>query len=343
METRMEPTPSLVGVRYAPSSPRGHVESYFLKANDPHSRRAIWLKTTIYAAPRAADGTPSHALAEAWAIAFDGERGHVSVKSSIPFEAARFDRSALDVDVGGVTMNPHESHGTIESGGRAIAWKLALESDGMPLVHFPHAWMYEAKFPSSKLVSPYPDLRASGAVVVNGETWDLDRWPGLLGHNWGPGHAPLYAWGHCNVWDAGDGARVDELVFEGVSAKVKVGPVRAPLMTLLCLRWRGVRYDLNATSSWFTNHGEVTPRHWSFDGEDRFVRVRGELWASTDDFVGLFYENPRGPTTHCLNSKLAHAKLEVEVKGRAPFTADSRAAALEIGTTDVSHGVRMYV
>jgi hypothetical protein len=339
----MQSCSSLVGVRYAPGSPRGHVESYFLKANDPHSRRAIWLKTTIYAGAGAVDGAPGHALAEAWAVAVDGEQGHVAVKSSVPFEAARFDPSSIDVDVGGVAMRAHESHGAIASGGRTIDWNLTLDSDGLPLIHFPHAWMYESKLPSSKLVSPFPDLRASGTVVVNGETWTLDRWPGLLGHNWGPGHAPLYAWGHCNVWKGSDGAPVDDLVFEGVSARVKVGPVRAPLMTLLCLRWRGVRYDLNATARWFANGGEVSPRHWSFDGEDRFVRVNGELWASTDDFVGLFYENPLGPTTHCLNSKLAHAKLEIAIAGRAPFTVHSRAAALEIGTTDVNHGIRMYV
>jgi hypothetical protein len=333
----MQSIASLVGVRYSPTSPRGHVESYFLKANDPSSRRALWLKTTIYAAPN------GHALAEAWAIAFDGDAQHVAVKASVPFESARFDRTSLDVSVAGVTMRPHETSGAIDSGGRSIEWNLALASDGLPLVHFPHAWMYEAKFPSSKLVSPFPDLRATGSLVVNGETWTIDRWPGLLGHNWGPGHAPLYAWGHCNVWEADDGARVDDLVFEGVSGRVKVGPVQAPLMTLLCLRLRGVRYDLNATSNWFTNRAEVTPRHWSFEGEDRFVRVSGELWASTDDFVGLFYENPVGPTTHCLNSKLAHAKLDIEVRGRPPFTVHSRAAALEIGTTDVSHGVRMYV
>jgi hypothetical protein len=338
---------SLVGLRYAPerqsrlARPRGHVESYFLKANDPRSRRAVWLKTTIYASERASDR--ANAIAEAWAIAFDADRGHVAVKTSVPFEQARFDRRAIDAEVAGVALSARGSHGAIDSGGRTVAWDLSLASDGLPLVHYPHAWMYEGKFPSSKLVSPFPDLRATGSLTVNGERWDIDRWPGMLGHNWGPRHAPLYAWGHCNVWERDDGSPLEELVFEGVSGRVAVGPVMSPLMTLLCLRWRGVRFDLNAASCLVTNSAEVTPRHWAFAGEDRFVRISGELWASTDDFVGLFYENPSGPTTHCLNSKLAHAKLEVEVRGRAPFTAHSRAAALEIGTTDPTHGVRMYV
>ena len=37
-------TPSYVGVRYDEHArAHGHVESYFLKANDPASRRALWI------------------------------------------------------------------------------------------------------------------------------------------------------------------------------------------------------------------------------------------------------------------------------------------------------------
>jgi hypothetical protein len=331
----------LVGVRYPRSrkDALGHVESYFLKANDPLSQRAVWLKTTIYAARGVA-------LAEAWAIAFDGEKGHVAVKTSVPFASARFAKDTLDVEVDGVTLRPDATRGALEGGERRIAWDLTLRSDGMPLVHYPRAWMYEARFPASKLVSPYPDLRATGSLVVNGEAWEVDRWPGLLGHNWGPRHAPVYAWGHCNVWEKDEihsDAPIDDLVLEGVSGRVKVGPVLSPLMTILCMRWRGVRFDLNAPSDWLSSRSEITPRRWTFQGQDRHVRVNGELWAATDDFVGLYYENPGGPPTHCLNSKLARARLEIEVKGRAPFSVRSSAAALEIGTTDPTHGVRMYV
>jgi hypothetical protein len=345
---------SLLGVRYAADG-AGHVESYFLKANDPdpRRRRALWLKTTIYASGRGVTGEP-HAVAEAWAIAFDADRGHVAVKTSIPFERARFDRRALDVDVAGVVLRPHETRGRVESGGRAIEWDLSLLSDGMPIVHFPQPWMYEAKLPSTKIVSPFPDLRASGSLTVNGERWEIDRWPGLLGHNWGPRHTPLYAWGHCNLWeregerereattDPAATEREPDVVFEGLTAKVRPGRF-SPLATLLCLRWRGVRYDLNGALDLVTNRGEITPRRWRFEGANRHLALRGEMWGTSDDFVGLFYENPDGPPTHCLNSKLAEARLEIDVRGRAPFVVRSRSAALEIGTLDPTHGVRMYV
>ena len=333
------------GVRYQASAKHGHVESYFLKANDPKSRRAVWLKTTIYAGDR----DPQRAVAEAWAVAFDGrgEGGeHVAVKANVPFDSARFDPSQMKVNVDGCTFERGSAHGKIETGDRTIAWDFTFDAGGAPLVHFPRAWMYEAPFPSSKIVSPLPDIRVSGEMTVNGAKWTLDRWPGLLGHNWGRSHAELYAWGHCNVWDDG-GAGADELVFEGTSARVRVGrgklSVLAPMMSILCVRHRGVRYDLNGAMDLVKNRGEITARRWRFRGKNALVAVEGEMWGETDDFVGLFYANPDGAMTHCLNSKIAHARIDVTPRGRAPIRLRTRSAALEIGTRDPSHGVRMYV
>jgi hypothetical protein len=198
----------------------------------------------------------------------------------------------------------------------------------------------------------------SGTVVVNGETWTLDRWPGLVGHNWGRSHAHLYAWAHCNVWDdAGDeiGRRArstptlppSEVVFEGTSARVRVGRgklgVLAPMTTLLCVRHRGVRYDLNGARDLVRNRGQISPRRWSFSGKNELVSIEGELWGENDDFVGLHYANPDGTMTYCLNSKIAHGRVTIAPRGRAPIVLTTRAAALEIGTRDPNHGIRMYV
>jgi len=47
--------------------------------------------------------------------------------------------------------------------------------------------------------------------------------------------------------------------------------------------------------------------------------------------------------THCLNSKIANGRIRLEVKGRPPLDATTTSAALEIGTKDTSHGIRMLV
>jgi hypothetical protein len=325
-----------VGVRFDPSTGKGHVESYFLKANDPSGSRALWLKATIFASSH----DPRRAVAEAWAIAFDRDAGHVAVKQMVPFDRARFARQGLEILFDGLRFEPGHTEGEVSTAGRTIGWNLRFPSETEPLVHYPHGWMYDGPFPSSKLVSPYPDLRLSGDVRVGEARWELREWPGMLGHNWGRRHAHAYAWGHCNLWDEAHGTGI---VFEGLSGRIAVGPVVTPTLTLLCVRHRGVPHYLNAVMDLVRNKGEFTTRRWKFSGESPEVRLEGEMWGETEDFVGLYYENPDRRKTHCLNSKLASARLSMALMGGPALVLHSRTAALEIGTQSASHGVRMYV
>lgn len=319
-------TSSYEGVAYDGSS-RGHVESYFLKINDPGQTRALWIKATILA-PKEGD-----VVAEGWGIAFERGKKPVAAKVTVPYAAAAFARASADVEMPGLSLSRERAHGEVGE-----AWfDLALSDASEPFVHFPHPRMYSGPFPSSKLVSPMPDLRARGEVRLrDGRHWKVDGWRGLLGHNWGRGHAFAYAWGHCNVWD-----KETDLVLEGTSARVRVGPVLTPTATLLVVRAGGATHYLTRMRQIFRSQGSMTFRRWQFDGRGKDVHVRGELWAESEDMAGLRYDNPDGAVTHCLNSKLASARVEVTLPGRTPIVATSRAAALEIGTRDGHHGVEM--
>jgi hypothetical protein len=327
--------PAWSGVRYDPArARRGHVESWFVKANDPSARRAIWLKWTIWAPDRA----PQRAVAEAWAIAFDSERGHVATKTAVPFERALFAPGELSAHVDASSLYPGGARGRVESGGRSVAFDLKFDSREGPLMLFAAAWMYEGAFPRQKALSPIPNARISGEIAVDGATWKVDDWPGMVGHNWGRGHSELYAWGHCNAWDDGE-----DVVLEGTTARVRVGGVLTPPTTFLCVRHHGTSYLANGAASVARNAGTISPRRWRFHGRGPRIEVDGEMWADTEDFVGLFYPNPDGSTCHCLNSKLARAEVTLRVAGRAPRTLRSAGSALEIGTLATDHGVRMYV
>lgn len=337
----------LLDLRYR-GPPHGHVESWFLKANEPGGRRAIWLKNTVFARPPSADRR--HALvppmAEAWAIAFDRERGHVATKTSVPLEHARFARGTLDVEVDGCELSLGRARGAIAGGTRRVVWDLAVgPSHAAPIVHLPTRALYEASFPTSKLVTPLTDGRVTGSVQVDrgdgsaAEEWNVAGWPAMIGHNWGRSHPRLYAWVHCNSWDDG----VEDLAFEAMSARVRMGPVLSPMGTAVFVRWRGQSWDLNARELLGQNRGSISLRRWEVTAAGQGLEVHAELSAETDDLVGLHYPNPSGAMTYCLNTKLARARLEVRLPGRAPFIVTSRAGALEIGTHDRQHGVRMYL
>ena len=330
----------LLGLRYRPGAKSGknHVESWFMKANEPDGRRALWVRCTIFARAELP------AVAEAWAIAFDRHRGHVAVKSTVALGAARFAKDALDVDVDGAQLSLSRARGALSSGRGSLAWDVALGPErAAPIIHFPSLAMYrDALPPWSKLVTPLSDALATGAVRVERgaddvETWEIEGWPAMVGHNWGRGNAELYAWTHCNAWD------VEGLVFEAMSARVRIGPMLSPMATSAYVRWKGKSWDLSGVRALTKNRGALSLRRWEMTGEDDGLSIACDVAAETDDIVGLHYPNPAGPMTHCLNTKLARARLEVRLPGGETITATSRAAALEIGTIDTDHGTRMYL
>ncbi len=328
--------PDWNAVRYDPAAAHGHVESYFLKANDPAGRRALWIKATVFAT----DARPAGAIAEAWAVLFDRDTGHIAVKQSVPWAEASFSREGLGIQIGSLLrLEPGATEGAIDYVDHSVRWELTTAGSEPPLAALPWRSMYTGAFPKIKLVSPQPDLVVHGQLNVDGRQISVEGWRGMQGHNWGRGHAHLYAWGHCNQWDQGDG----DLVIEAMSAKVKAGPVTSPMITLVCVRHRGVRYDLTAPMNILRNRGELREGRWRFEARNAQVRVEGEFSAPSTDFVGLYYPNPDGTMTYCLNTKLATGRVRFEVPGRRAMDWITRTAAFEIGTRDPTHGIRMYV
>jgi hypothetical protein len=343
---------ALGAVRFDPararSSRAGHVESWFLKANDPRGRRALLLRWTIWAG----DHAPDRALAETWAVAFGAAGGPVATKTSVPFERASFAAGALGAEIDGCRLSPESAHGRVESGGRAIAYDLSFESLDPPIVHLPARWMYSPAFPFQKLASVMPNVRVRGTATVQGEPWALQAWPGMVGHTWGHAHSEPYAWGHCNAWDSADAPDGDvgrgsgpheTVVLEGFTARPSA---LLPPVTSLSLRVGGEAFPLNGFASLAQNAGSITPRRWSFRAFRAArprVEVAGEMWADTDDFAGLFFHQPDGSECLCLSSMLARAEITLSIAGRPPRTLRSGRAALELATSDPDHGVRMHV
>lgn len=326
-------------VRFDPRAGRDHVESYFIKANDPSGEKALWLKATIFVSA----SEPDRVVTEAWAIAFqrDGEgRRHVAVRSSFGLAASHFGDGSLDVRVGpesaGLTMRPGLTAGALARQGHSVAWRLAYTGDERTMSPLPASLRQSPRFPKTKLLTPVPSALFSGEIHVDGDTWIVDSWPGMQGHNWGTRHADLYAWCHANQW------REDpEFTLEGLIARVRVGPVRTPLVTLLSVRHRGVEYEFDHPVDILRTRGSLTLRSFTFSARSRHAKIEGSVEADGRDMVGLYYPNPSGPMTYCLNSKLAHASVRFEASGRPPLALTTSCAALEIGTHDDAHGVEM--
>lgn len=350
MTAALPPAEADALVRYRPGDREGLVESLFLKLNLPEAR-ALWLKVT-FLRPAGAGGGGGGASGgggddecSAWAIAFDGGKGHLALKSSWPAAEATVGGEAFSVAVGPVELAAGKARGELrdEESGDRIAWDLRFTPDREGFRHLPHPWMYRGPFPKTKATSPWIDARFDGTIEVGGEVWRVEGAPGMLGHNWGSRHADGWTWAHCNAWSG-----VDGVLFEGVTAKVKMGPVTTPFLTTLHVRIPGERMTLNALTQLVRTKSEPHGLSWRVSGRQRDRRVVAHFHGPPERFVGLDYHEPDGGVVHCLNTKIGDGELRVDgrtVRGFVPLltAVADRTAALEVGSRGETWGVPIRV
>jgi len=321
-------------LRYRPDVPGGHVESYFLKANSPGGHRALWIKHTVLVPA----GRPQDAVAEVWALAFHrGDRRFpIGLKATVPFGEARFRASPFLAEHPNAVLEPGRSRGEILTDAHHLRWSLDFTCSGDPYRPFPFERMYEGGFPRSKTLTPCPDAWFRGAFEVDGERWVLSGWPGMQGHNWGKGHAHAYAWAHCNAWEGEESAW-----FEGLSGKVLVGGRLTPWITVGALHLDGETYRFDGPRAMLSREVSVSNDRYRFRVVSLGAELTGVIAARPEEMAGLYYENPDQAMTYCLNSKIASGRLLLRRRGRPDVDLRSEQFALEIGTRDPDHPVRM--
>jgi hypothetical protein len=305
--------------RFVAGDAAGHYESWFQRANHPTRPLAFWIRYTIFC-PR---GRPEAAVGELWAVAFDGETGRVSAaKQEVPIARCRFSASGLDVRIGDAELSSRGLTGAAEARGRRLAWQLAVSGGGPPLLLLPRAH-YARGFPKAKAVVTAPGVGFHGFLEVDGERVEVAGWRGSLNHNWGSRHTDRYAWGQVAGFDGAEG-----VFLECSTARVKLGPVWTPWLTLAVLRVDGRELAANSLARALRARARIEDLRWRFDTQRPGLRLRVLIEAPASRFVGLRYGNPPGGEKICLNSKLARCELVLEEDGRPPrrFESASRAA-----------------
>jgi hypothetical protein len=312
--------------RYAADG-RGHYESWFLRGNHPERPLAFWIRYTIFA-PR---GAPEKAEGELWAIAFDGEREQIVVgKREVPIAACEFSDRGLAVDIENATLRDGHARGAAET----IAWDLSYEVGDPPLLLLPRA-RYEARFPKAKSVVSAPMARFTGGLEIAGEPWPIDDWVGSQNHNWGSQHTDRYAWGQVAGFDDEPDA-----FLECITARVRLGPLHTPWVTLANLRVAGEQHTLVGLLHGALAKSDLGYFFWEFDTSDRDTRIVARIEAPRSAFVALRYRNPPGGVKTCLNTKIARAEITLQTSAGTRTLVTKHRAAFEILTDDSSHGLR---
>jgi hypothetical protein len=261
-------------------------ESHYLKGNSPDGTRAFWFKHTLLCFGPA----PEQRILELWAMIF--ERGYrpVVAKMEIPW---------TEIQVGpGPYINC--KHARLESDSAwgsmsDIRWELSLSGGLGPLIHLPWRWLYSARSPTAKALTPATNLVFDGILQCGARTWDLERWVGLRGHNWSHEHAFRYTWLAVNKWNDSPGRSLE-------------GFVAQPRLWMPTFR-RATLRDPDG------DHRRIGMGFWS--GGDpgackvkmRFPLMQVSARAEPEDFVHLIYRQPQGGRILCRCTKFAEVRV----------------------------------
>jgi hypothetical protein len=321
--------------RFVPGSTAGHYESYFQRANHPDRPLAFWIRYTVFS-PR---GQPDRAMGELWAVYFDGESGRISAsKQDVPISKCRFSSTGLDVRIGTSTLADGHLEGSALCPNHYLSWSLHYSGGQPPLLLLPES-SYSAGFPKAKALVGMPMAIFNGSITVDADRVPIDGWVGSQNHNWGSQHTDDYAWGQVAGFDG-----ATDVFLECSSARVRIGPLWTPRLTLMVLRLDGREFALNGYLQAMLARGSFGIEdglcRWKLHSRTQTLGVSGEIRAPASLFVGLRYGNPPGGVKTCLNTKLADCELTVERPGHAPMrlTAAHR-AAFEILTDRQDHGI----
>jgi hypothetical protein len=319
------------GCRYREGDSSGHYESWFQRANHSSRPLGFWIRYTIFS-PK---DRPQDALGEIWAVYFDGENEKISaIKQVMPIGECEFSSEKLDHRVGVSVLDREHLKGEAVGQGHHILWNLKFTSPDPHLLFLPEG-LYSKPFPKAKSLVGSPCAVFSGTLTVDGEEIEIDNWVGSQNHNWGSKHTDKYAWGQVAGFDD-----EPDTFLEIATARVRLGPIWTPWMTLMVLRLDGVEHRLNSIPQSIRAKGKYDYFVWRFESKNREVSIVGSIAAPRESFVGLPYSNPPGGVKTCLNSKLASCNLSVKVKGAPARSLVSKdRAAFEILTSEEDHQV----
>lgn len=303
-------------------------EVYYLKFNFDDFRKAAWLRYTLLA-PKKGLGEPSVSV---WAMYFDREdpARNAAVKETYSTDQAVIDRDIFYFQIleeGAIYNNG--ARGRAGSGGHELSWDLQYQPNEATFRLFPRIF-YGLPFPKSKLLSPNWSIRPSGWIQTDAARHPVAGAFGCQAHIWGSQHAERWAWAHCNTF-RGDAA----VVFEALTAQIRVGKKLSPPMTLMALSLPGGRIlRFTSMAHWFLNKSRYDSSSWELKGAGGHWRLIASVKNRPEQMVGVTYTDTDLSKLYCYHSETAAFHLELYEYRGGKFTLhqswDSPVGAFEV-------------
>lgn len=307
----------------------GHYESFYIKASRPGGGQSIWIRHTVHQRPG------QERTAALWVTLFDADaEGPRATKQTVAASELSVPEGAY-VEVAGAVLEPGRARGTAASDALRASWDLSFTNGGESLRHLPYEFLYRARLPRTKMLSPYPSSLFSGTFEIGDAKLVLDGWPGMIGHNWGAEHADRWVWIQASNLGGNEGDYLDI-----AAGRIKIGPMTTPWAANGRLVLDGEPYRLGGLDRIYGTEVDETPTSCEFTFPGRGVNVKGRVSAPAKDVVGWVYADPKGPEHNTVNCSIADIELKVERPGeRHAHIEVPGAAAYELGMRETDHGI----
>jgi hypothetical protein len=307
----------------------GHYESFYIKACPPGGGQGLWIRHTVHKRPGAEPN------ASIWFVFFDREaEAPRATKVTVPAGDLSTPAGSW-IRVAGAEIGPGRASGKVATDALEASWELMFDGDAEPCKYLPADWLYEAPVPRTKFVAPYPDASFTGRLEIDGDTIELDRWAGMIGHNWGSEHAERWVWLEGTGFEGTEGT-----YFDAGAARIKIGSWITPWVPSGMLALEGERHRLGGFGKIRSASVEESAGECAFVLPGRDIVVRGRVSAPRKDFVGWVYADPDGPEHNTINCSVADLELTVERPALPARELKLAAgAAYELGMRETDHGI----
>ncbi|MBI5208545.1 MAG: hypothetical protein HY927_01065 [Elusimicrobia bacterium] len=312
-------------------------EAWFIKANDPKTRDALWLRYTLERRPTGLEGGLWYAVFDArerktvcgrWTAAGPGVFGGGETVCRIAQGVLRRDGADCDGD--------------------EVSWRLRWSKPEAPPFRFVPDALHLWGLAGTVYASALPLACFDGEIRVGDRAYGFTRAPGSVGHLWGRRKAECWRWAHAVMDDpSGDGlsqggqavagagrsplAGDGTAVFEILSARGRLGPLVLPRVTVAHL-WRKGRHHASVgltmglrNATWPTGGG------WGFRVDFGDFVAEGGCAPAPGMTAAFDYDDADGRVLRCANSKVGSLRLRLSSKdgGATEDLGTSDAAAVE--------------
>lgn len=323
------------GLRTEPRFPQisqsaGHYESFYIKACHPRGGLGAWIRHTVHKRP---GEEPNASL---WFTLFDSQAAAPRA-TKLTFPADQLEAPAHSyIRIAEALLSPGRATGSVRTDVLEAGWDLTFADSHEPFRHLPREFLYRARVPRTKFLSPYPNAVFDGILRVADREIPVQGWRGMIGHNWGVEHAERWVWVQGAAFE---GHPADDY-FDMAVGRIRLAGMQTPWVGNAMLQLNGTGHRLGGFERIRSTEVAEEPTSCAFRLRGRGVKLRGRVSAERKDFVAWIYADPAGPEHNTLNCSISSLELDVELEGRpAQRLTVTGAAAYELGTRDTDHGI----